>query len=120
MPTWPGTLPQKVQIQGFTEKGPGNVIRSTMDQGPAKSRRRSTDSPRTFNASVRLSNAQIVIWEDFYFNTLLEVLPFDFPHPRDGSTISVRVVNNTNGAPPITPLNGNDSYLLALVLEVQP
>jgi hypothetical protein len=120
MPTWPATLPQKVLVNGYTEKPPGKVLRSTVDQGPAKVRRLSTDQPRVFNATVRLTNDQIAIWEDFYYNTVLEVLPFDFPHPRGGSTISVRVVNNTDGAPPVTPQDGNDRYNLALVLEQMP
>lgn len=118
MPTWPVTLPQQFLMQGYSETPPSNIIRSTMDQGPPKDRRRSTDNERLFSVSMELTEAQIAIWEDFYYNTIQEVLPFDFPHPRTGATISVKVRNNDQGAPPYSANDGN--YLLQLVLAQQP
>ena|SRR5581483_3281963 len=119
MTTWPDTLPQQLLMDGYAETPPSNVIRSTMDQGPPKDRRRSTDAERLFSGTMELTQDQIGIWEDFYYNTIDEVLPFDFPHPRTGATISVKVRNNGSGAPPYSCLT-RDLYLLTLVLAEQP
>ncbi|QLH37711.1 MAG: hypothetical protein HWD60_00095 [Defluviicoccus sp.] len=39
---WPSSLPQKPLVDGFSETAPNLVVRSPMDVGPAKVRRRAT------------------------------------------------------------------------------
>jgi len=119
MATWPLTLPQVLLVQNYAETPPSNVIRTQMDQGPPKVRRRSTDAQRLFSGTMILTEDEVAIWEDFYYNTIQEVLPFDFPHPRTGATISVTVNNNGSGAPPYAAVDAG-LYSLTLVLAQQP
>ena len=37
---WPTGLPQHIQMQGFSEQLPKNTIKSKMDHGPGKVRRK--------------------------------------------------------------------------------
>lgn len=117
MTTWPETLPQKFLVRGYAEEPPNNVLRTPMDQGPAKARRRSTDAVWRYTGLMKLTGAQLSTWLTFYYDMIKEVGVFDFPHPRTGSTIEVRVVNH---APPYRPINANDQWELSLSLEELP
>lgn len=117
MPTWPASLPQKFLARGYSESPPNNALRTEMDQGPDKVRRRSTDAVWEYNGLMRLTGAQLTIWLEFYYQTIKEVGAFDFPHPRTGDTIEVRVANQT---PPYRALNANDQWELTLSLEELP
>lgn len=117
MTAWPETLPQKFLARGYEEKTPNNVIRTQMDQGRDKRRRKSTDAVWLFSGIMRLDAAQVETWLDFYYETLGEVGSFDFPHPRTGEIITVSVFNNAESAPPLRAVGANDRYELQLVLE---
>lgn len=92
IPTWPttGSFPQVPQ-KGFTESIGVSVIRSPMDAGPAKQRRRSV-GVNTMDLSFILTTAQTVTLENFIKNTLNGVKRFSFPHPRTSATIEARIV----------------------------
>jgi len=94
--TWPTTLPQVPQ-KGFQESIGVNVIRSAMDAGPAKQRRRSR-RPSTMDLSFILTTAQTVILESFITNVIMGVRRFTFPHPRLlGTTVEVRILPGSDG-----------------------
>lgn len=114
---WPETLPQKFLARGYDERTPNNVIRSKMDQGPDKVRRKSTDAPWVFSGFIRIDESQVPIWLEFYYTTLMEVRSFTFPHPRTGDPITVRVFNNSESAPPLRAVSANGKYELQLALE---
>ena len=81
--SWPGTLPQFVLEQGYSESLPDLVVESQMDAGPAKIRRRHTAASRRFTMVVQLDPAQAAIFETFFEDTLKGgVEPFDWVHPR--------------------------------------
>ena len=42
MTSWPATLPVSPLLDGFIETVPETIIRTDMDQGPAKTRQRTT------------------------------------------------------------------------------
>lgn len=92
MVTWPSTLkPLKGSVQ---ETPPENAIRSDMDVGPAKVRRRTTANIRPLTFSMRLTGAQTATLDTFYnTDTFSGVEPFDFKHPRTGSTVTARFVS---------------------------
>jgi len=92
IPAWPtaNSFPQVPQ-KGFSESVGLNVIRSSMDSGPAKMRRRGT-APNTMDLSFILTTAQAATLETFIKDTLLGVKRFSFPHPRTGSTVEARIV----------------------------
>ena len=91
MPNWPVTLPVYPLLEGYRETPPNQIIRSQMDQGPAKLRRRTTAAVRLFQVGFMLSQSQIDDLENFYLTTLVGgALSFDFTHPRTGATVTCR------------------------------
>jgi hypothetical protein len=88
---WPSQpFPQSPQ-KGFTESQGVNVIRSPMDTGPAKMRRRGA-RPSVLNVSFILTSAQATSLETFVKTTLLGTRRFNFLHPRTSSYVEVRIV----------------------------
>ena len=58
-------------MEGFTEQAPNTVIRSQMEAGPAKVRRRFTSGTRNFDCQLYLSPAQVEThWMDFTYQPL--------------------------------------------------
>lgn len=95
IPTWPGTLPQVVE-RGFTENIGMNILRTPMDAGPAKQRRRSK-RPDTLNVSFQMTTAQVAILETFVSTTLAGTSRFTFTHPRKLTSVEVRIVPTQDG-----------------------
>ena len=95
--SWPtaNNFPQSPQ-KGFSESIGVNIIRSPMDAGPAKQRRRS-QRPSTMDLSFILTTAQTQTLEAFVFNDLEGVKRFNFQHPRLYTTVEVRIVPQSEG-----------------------
>lgn len=95
--SWPtaNSFPQSPQ-KGFSESIGVNIIRSPMDAGPAKQRRRS-QRPSTMDLSFILTTAQTQTLEAFVFNDLEGVKRFNFQHPRLYTTVEVRIVPQSEG-----------------------
>jgi hypothetical protein len=88
---WPSApFPQSPQ-KGFTESQGINVLRSPMDVGPAKMRRRGA-RPAVLNVSFILTSAQATTLETFVKSTLLGTRRFNFLHPRTSTYVEVRIV----------------------------
>jgi hypothetical protein len=78
---WPATLPKQPQ-KGYSESIGSNIIRSPMDAGPAKQRRRSA-SPAQLEVSWILSTTQLAALDTFIETKIGGgVNRFKFPHPR--------------------------------------
>lgn len=89
MSVWPGSLPQSPLLSGFTETTPNLVLRTQMDAGPPKQRRRFTAGVRPFTISMLMTADQVDIFDDFFMNTCEGgALSFLFPDPRTGSDSS--------------------------------
>ncbi len=116
MPSWPNTLPVSPLLDGFRETVPNAVVRTDMEQGPAKIRRRTTAAVRALSVSYLMSKAQVETLETFYLTTLMSgSLPFDFTHPRNSVSVSCRFVQ----PPAYGSANGN-YFKVMLALEVLP
>lgn len=87
MPTWPASLPQSLDgpIQKRRDSG---MIRSDMDTGPAKQRRRFTAVVKYYSGSMLMTGDQVATFEAFYSDELGEgALSFDgLENPETGST----------------------------------
>lgn len=95
IPTWPGTLPQLVE-RGFTENVGMNILRTPMDAGPAKQRRRSV-RPTTLAVSFMMTTAEVTIFNTFVNTTLAGTSRFTFTHPRTTTAVEVRIVPTQDG-----------------------
>lgn len=93
--TWPISLPQQVD-RGFTETIGVNILRTPMDAGPAKQRRR-TIRPEILNVSFLMTTEQVATLEDFVLNTLQGVFRFSFIHPRKQVQVETRIVPTGDG-----------------------
>lgn len=117
MPTWPATVPQKPQKQGYGEglEDPGR-IRSQMDVA-TKMRRRASAGVSTMNCVFDCTDAQADTIEDFYVNgTSHGTLAFTWEHPRTGVlyTDKWRFVD----VPTFSPVG--EGFKVAVQLELLP
>lgn len=101
--TWPGTLQQVINEQGFTMNIGETLLRSDMDAGIQKTRRRFTRPVNTYSCSILLHKD---LYSTFYnfFNTSINggATTFYFNHPISGVQSTFRFT-----APPqIAPLGG--------------
>lgn len=76
-PTWPTTLPQPV-LDSISYTPLNNTIRSQMDAGPAKMRRRFTAAGEDVTLVLMLTAEQKADLDTFIRVTLKDVLPFDW------------------------------------------
>lgn len=67
---WPDSLPQVLILDGLNAKKRSSVVRTKMDAGPAKQRRRYTVSHKDFKGSIVVTENQREILEDWYDNVL--------------------------------------------------
>lgn len=116
MPAWPSSLQQLVDSQSFTLKLGDTTIRTDMDIGPAKVRRRFTKSVDTMNVTIQVDSDQFEDLYDFYYTTLNGgVDSFTFDHPITGVEVDIRFV-----APPnFRPLGGL-IFLAQMEWEILP
>lgn len=91
-PNWPVTLPQAV-LMGFDEDIDLYVVRSKMDTGPDKVRRRATKIRRQWPVKLILTCAQVDTLDNFLLTSCEGgVLPFDWKNPRTGASTELRFV----------------------------
>ena len=92
---WPVGLPQVPQ-KGFSETGGALIVRTPMDGGPAKLRRRGK-MPAKLNVQFIMSTQQVSTLETFVNNTTKGVARFEFLHPRTQQTVEVRMIPQGDG-----------------------
>lgn len=115
MVAWP-TGRQFCPLNGsFQETPPENTIRSSMDKGPAKTRRRTTANVRNISFRLYLSPDNVTVLDDFFVNdTFSGAIEFDFVHPRTGLSVQARFVQNPSYS------SRSIGYDVAVNLEILP
>lgn len=118
MVDWPSTLPQRPLADDWSEELPDLLLRSPMDIGPAKTRRRTTAGVTPVQASFRMTPTELAAFRTFYQTTVVSgSVPFDWVHPITGETLSWQIVPK----PRITPYRSNSpNYRVSLQLEALP
>ena len=115
MPAWPGILPT-APLLGFRETAPDVGLRTKMDSGPAKLRRRFTAGVRPIEVPLVLDDGQLDALADFFETTTAGgTLRFDFVDPRSGAAVKCRFVG-----PPDYDLIAPTRWRVTLKLEVLP
>jgi hypothetical protein len=113
---WPVTLPAYPLIDGYEEQAPKITLRSTVDAGPPKVRRRFTAGISKITCKYTVSRELMLALDDFYFvQAAGGAIPFEWTHPMRHETVMVRFVE-----PP--SYKAFDQYLwhATLQLEVLP
>jgi len=113
---WPTTLPAAPLAEGFNEMMPDVVLRTDMDTGPAKLRRRTTAEVSALQVAYLLSATETALLDDFYMNTLGGgTLSFNYTHPRTAEAVTCRFAR-----PPSYATENGEIFQAQLVLEVLP
>jgi len=82
MPSWPGTLPQYFNIAGYSEEPADNAIRTPMETGDVKIRRRFTGQYDIISGTIDMSATQFEAFKLFWRDDLKDgSLAFDWVHP---------------------------------------
>lgn len=117
MALWPASLPQNVEISGYKEQPGAVVIRTQMDAGPAKQRRRSTARAKPITIQLQLDATQRAAFIAFHENDIADgALSFTWVHPVTRAAATVRIVE---GKYDLSALSGT-RFLLSMTIEVLP
>lgn len=117
---WPSSLPQFVLRDGYNRSPRSNVIRTEMDTGPAKVRRRSTFKTFTLNVTMAMDVTELNTFESFFDSNLgYGALSFNFPNPEDpDNTIEVRFNSENETMYSITPESSTTYFIVEMTLEI--
>jgi hypothetical protein len=100
---WPAGLPPATEIDQYRESPPELALRSEMDAGPAKLRRRYSAGPTAWQGTMQLDQAQAALLDTFWRTTLAGgSLAFDWFHPRTTAAVVMRFL----GPPQLRHLTG--------------
>lgn len=114
MTVWPETLPQRPLTNGVTYDLGDNTIRTQMDRGVDKVRRRTIATPDTSRFSMAMSLEQWGILVDFYQNTIKAVGQFEMPDPLNDAV--TRIVRFT--APPGIQYRSPGRVNVSIAIEI--
>jgi len=115
MAAFPASLPVPA-LNTLKETPPRNVIRTQMDKGPDKVRRRTTANVRMLQFVLKLTPAEVATLDTFFDTTVFSGADeFDYTHPRTGAAEKARFVE----APQYSESEGV-IYDCALSLEILP
>jgi hypothetical protein len=113
---WPPSLPSSPLVSGFQETAPTLVIRSSMDVGPPKVRRRATSGIGQIQCRYTLSRVLMNTLDDFYFGPAGGgAVAFEWRHPRRAVTVLVRFRE-----PPSYTAEDPEIYTATVALDVLP
>ena len=117
MADWPTTLPQEFPEEGFSLKPSVGVIRTSMDVGPAKVRRRTTSNTTEFSGTLKMTNNQYNnTFLPFYQNNIsYGATAFNWTHPINGNNCEMRIVEISSVSPA-----GGEYVEVSLGMEILP
>ena len=95
------------------------ILQTPMDAGPAKMRRRGA-KPATLNVGFFMTTDQVETLETFVTSTLRGTKRFEFPHPRLGTNVEVRIVPGQDGQLYQTAYSTPGEFTVDMKLEVLP
>jgi hypothetical protein len=71
VPAWDSDLPQELFVNGYSQSPPNVTIKSEMDAGPAKVRRRFTAGVEPVSGTMIMDATELAALDTFYNTTLL-------------------------------------------------
>jgi hypothetical protein len=93
MPTWPSDLPAP-NVNSFEESPPQTTLRTQMEIGPDKVRKRFSAGIRPVSFKLILTAVQVATLDTFYVTgTSGGALRFDYTHPRTSAAVKARFID---------------------------
>jgi len=118
---WPAGLPQAPLVRSLSETFPALALRTEMETGPAKMRRRATAVPRSFDIELSLTRNQVALFDQFYTDSIkLGSIPFEWKHPRTGAVCDMRITSTPNARPKAPRQSGTEYWSLSFGIEILP
>ncbi len=121
MATWPADLPQYFEADSYSYEPGSGVIRTQMDAGPPKVRRRFTAVYNVHRGAMIMSRTQFTTYFQPFVDTTLGggVLEFIFPNPIDDgdTTIDARFIIPTGQAPYVATPFQSSALKVSFALE---
>lgn len=118
---WPSSLPQRPLVDGYKRTLPNNLIRSSMDTGSDKVRKRGRFKPQVINATYVLTNTQRNALETFVHNSIAEgAICFNWPHPELNRLVRARIKASQDGLLDFAPYKDTSRWAVTLNLEIWP
>lgn len=115
---WPATLP-KYPEKGFSESIGVLVLRTPMDAGPAKQRRRGA-RPNTMGVQYIMTTAQVETLTSFVIDSLDGTARFGYLHPRTKVMVEARIIPQQGGELFTTQYLAPGYWSISLQLEILP
>lgn len=118
MPTieWPYSLPDELLVDGFRGEFPKTKLRTEMDAGPAKQRRRFTATVEPLSGSIEVTSDQLERLQRFHNTDCAGgASEFLWAHPVTRDRVRMRFVTE----PAYSSLGGG-YFKVDLSLEVMP
>lgn len=114
--TWPTeTIPYKFQRQGYNETSKPNKIRTSMEAGEDKVRRRYTSAINNLSGSIWMNLDQMNLFKSFYNIDLsggVEAFNFPIPSSETEETAITRII----GEPTYVNIGGRN-WVVGLQME---
>lgn len=118
---WPPSLPQAPRLRDTREQLGRQVLRTEMDAGLAKLRRRQSAGVDRFPLGLILTTAQVATLRDFFRSTAAGgALAFEWQHPHTGNTIDLRFVTEPEIVGLAPRVAGQVRYHVAFDVETVP
>lgn len=117
---WPSGLPD-IPLSDYTHALGNNTLRSSMEFGPSKTRRRSSAAPSIHTVAYSMDVEQKALFEEF-FTIVGGHMSFWLPDPEnhDKQYVLVRIVPSSDDKAVEFKWQAANDYTLALTLEVHP
>ncbi len=113
---WPPSLPQSPLVEAYDEQLADTTLRTQMDAGPAKARRRYATGVGNLTVQMFMNETQQQTFWSFFETTIAGgALRFEFTHPRLDTSVECRIVPRAT-LPKLRP----GLYQLRMNLEVLP
>jgi hypothetical protein len=134
VPAWPSSIPQNLLLSNYSETWPDIVVRTQMDAGPAKVRRRFTADVRPVKGKLTLSGIELNALRTFYLSDCAGgAIAFSWTDPigPGGNFVGGGGGNSDNALPaqpvtmrfvkqPVVTQTALNTYDVTLDLEVLP
>lgn len=118
---WPPDLPQAPQRGGYSEKYPNQLLRSDMDTGAAKVRRRGTSKPHNLTVKYVMYEDELELFKLFVSEALQEgAICFDWPHPVLRRYVRARMVGGQDSLFTESPFGDTLCFEINFILEFWP
>lgn len=116
MASWPSTIPQAPAFTNYSASDADATIRTSMDAGPEKVRRRYTAVSENLTCSFVMSRTEHAVFQTFFRDTISRgATSFDWVHPETGVAVVCRIVGV-----PTRQFVGPNHYNVSVQIEVLP